>query len=200
MRCGGVLLSAVLLLAVPSFAQSKIEVDDLAHHPFETDFPSSGQLELHIRSAEIHIVGSNENKIAVRVSGNQGSNSTDMKARFVRIGDFGRLGVTGGPHNELTITVEVPKNSDLAVRIFAGEVEVKGITGNKDIALDAGELRIGVGNAADYGHVRASVTSGEIDAPPFGESRGGLFRSFEKSGSGKYELMAHVGAGELTLK
>jgi hypothetical protein len=35
---------------------------------------------------------------------------------------------------------------------------------------------------------------------PFGESHGGLFRSFRKSGTGKYKLVAHVGAGELTLR
>jgi hypothetical protein len=61
-------------------------------------------------------------------------------------------------------------------------------------------LTVDVGNAADYSHVEASVTSGSIEASPFGESRGGLFRSFEKFGSGKYKLVAHVGAGDLTLK
>jgi len=66
--------------------------------------------------------------------------------------------------------------------------------------LSAGDLTIEVGNAADYSHVRASVNTGDIDASPFGESRGGLFRSFEKFGKGKYKLMAHVGAGDLTLK
>jgi hypothetical protein len=48
--------------------------------------------------------------------------------------------------------------------------------------------------------VKASVGTGEINAKPFGESHGGLFRSLQKSGSGKYKLVAHVGAGELTLK
>jgi hypothetical protein len=43
------------------------------------------------------------------------------------------------------------------------------------------------------------VSSGEIDAKPFGESHGGLFRSLEKSGNGKYKLRASVGAGRLTL-
>jgi hypothetical protein len=200
MRYAIAFLSAVFCLAFPGFAQSKIEADDLAHHPFEVDFPSGGQLDLHIRSAEIHIVGSDENKVAVRVSGKQGSNSTDMQARFNRSDNSGTLRVTGGPHNELTITVQVPKNSNLFVRIFAGDVEVKGITGNKDIELHAGDLTIGVGDAGDYAHVEASVTSGEIDAEPFGENHGGLFRSFEKSGSGKYRLVAHVGAGDLTLK
>jgi hypothetical protein len=200
MRCTMAFLSAVFFLATTSFAQSRIAVEDLAHHPFEADFSSGGQIDLHIRSAEIHIVGSDENKIGVRVGGKQGSNSTDMKARFGRSDNSCELRITGGPHNELTITVQVPKNSNLFVRIFAGDVEVNGITGNKDIELYTGDLTIGVGDAADYAHVKASVSTGEINAKPFGESHGGLFRSFEKSGSGKYKLVAHVGAGELTLK
>ena len=32
------------------------------------------------------------------------------------------------------------------------------------------------------------------------EFHGGLFRSFEKSGSGRHKLHAHVGAGDLTLR
>jgi hypothetical protein len=193
-------LSAVFLLSIPAVAQNKIEVDDLAHHPFEADFPSGGQLSLHIRSAEIHIVGSDDNKIAVHIGGREGSESTDMQARFERSGNSGELRVSGGPHNNLTITVRLPKSSNLYVRIPAGDVEVKGITGDKDIELHAGDLKIGVGDPADYAHVEASVTTGEIDAEPFGENHGGLFRSFEKSGSGKYKLVAHVGAGDLTLK
>jgi len=199
MRYAIALLSATVLFAVTCFAQNKIEVDDLSHHPFETNFPSGGQLTLHIRSAEIHIVGGDENKIAVRVGGRAGSEATDMKAQFKHSDNSGELRVTGGPRNDLTITVQVPPTSNLVVRIPAGDVEVKGIAGDKDIELHAGELRIGVGDPADYAHVAASVTTGEIEAEPFGESHGGLFRSFKKSGSGKYKLVAHVGAGELTL-
>ena len=86
------------------------------------------------------------------------------------------------------------------MQIFAGDVEITDITGNKDVELSAGNLTIEAGDAADYSHVRASVNSGAIEASPFGESHGGLFRSFEKFGKGKYKLMAHVGAGDLTLK
>jgi hypothetical protein len=200
MRSTMTFLSAVFFLATTSFAQSRIAVEDLAHHPFEADFSSGGQINLHIRSAEIHIIGSDQNKIGVRVGGKQGSNSTDVKARFGRSDNSCELRITGGPHNELTITVQVPKNSNLFVRIPAGEVEVNGITGNKDIDLHAGNLTISVGDPADYAHVKASVSTGEMNAKPFGESHGGLFGSFEKSGSGKYKLVAHVGAGELALK
>jgi hypothetical protein len=123
-----------------------------------------------------------------------------MKARFERSDNSGELHVSGGRHNDLAITVHVPKSCNLFVRIPAGDVEVQGIAGDKDIALHAGDLKIGVGEAADYAHVKASVTTGEIDAVPFDQYHGGLFRSFEKSGNGKYKLVAHVGAGDLTLK
>jgi hypothetical protein len=200
MRYSMTLLSVFVLLAIPALAQSKVEVNDLSHHPFEADFPSGEQLSLRIRSADVHIVGSDEHKVAVRVSGRDGRESTDITARFKRSGNSGELRVEGGPHNEVTITVKVPKSSNLYVRVFAGDVDVQGITGDKDIVLHAGDLKIGVGDPADYAHVQASVTTGDIDAPPFGESRSGLFRSFEKSGNGKYKLVAHVGAGDLTLE
>jgi hypothetical protein len=200
MRCAIALFSTLLLLPITSSAQTKVEIEDLAHHPLESDFPSGGILKMHIRSAEIHIVGSDEKKIAIRIGGRKGSDSDDMKAQFERIGDSGELRVTGGPSNEVTITVQVPRSSSLKVQIFAGAVEVKDIQGNKNIELGAGDLTIGVGDPADYSYVEASVTSGSIEAEPFGETRGGLFRSFEKSGSGKYKLVAHVGAGDLTLK
>jgi hypothetical protein len=194
------LLSAVLLLEIPSFALSKVEVEDLAHHPISEDFPSGGHLDLHIRSAEIHIVGSDENKIMVRAGGRRGSDSSDIQARFEHSEYSGELRVTGGPSSDVIITVQIPKKSNLLVRIFAGDVEVEGIRGSKDIELGAGNLAIDVGDAADYSQVKASVTTGAIEAEPFGESRGGMFRSFEKSGSGQYKLFAHVGAGDLTLK
>jgi len=200
MRSRVALLSALLLLAVPGFAVSKVEVEDLAHHPLAADFPAGGQLRLHIRSGEIHIVGSDENKITVHVGGKRGEDSTDMRAHFESSDNSGDLRVTGGPSNDVTITVQVPRNSNLRVRVFAGEVEVKDVTGDKDVVLNAGDLNIVVGSAADYAHVEASVTTGSIDASAFGGSRDGLFRSFQKSGNGKYRLVAHVGAGDLTLK
>jgi hypothetical protein len=200
MRCAVAFLSATILLTGPSFAQNSAEVADLAHHPLEAEFPSGGQLDLHIRPAEIRIVGSEKDRIAVSVSGRQGGDSTGIGGRFERTGNSGKLRVAGGPSGNVTLTVEVPRKSNLMVRVFAGDLEVTGITGSKNIELHAGDLTIDVGDPADYYHVQASVTTGSIAAEPFGESRDGLFRSFEKSGHGDYKLVAHVGAGDLRLK
>lgn len=200
MRYAIAFFSAVLLVTTPSFAQNKIEVDDVSHHPFEADFPSGGDLTLHIRSGDIHIAGTPENKLTVSAGGSEGSSSTRIDARFKRSGNSGDLDVSGGPHNQVTITVHVPEKTNLWIRIPAGDVEVTGITGDKDVELRAGDLQISVGDPTSYAHVEASVTSGDIDAAPFGESHGGLFRSFEKSGSGKYKLVARLWAGDLILK
>lgn len=193
-------LSALLLLPISSYAQNNVEIEnDLAHHTFYVDFAPRGQIDLRIRPAEIHIIGSDEDRIVVRVAGKQGLDSKDVQARFEKHGNSGVLEITGGPRNDVTITVQVPRESNLVVRVFAGDVEVRDVVGDKDVELNFGSLRIGVGDATGYSSVKASVSSGEIDAKPFGESRGGLFRSLEKSGIGKYKLKAYVGAGRLSL-
>jgi hypothetical protein len=193
-------LFVVLFLPISSYPQNNVTVEnDLAHHAFYVEFASRGQLNLRIRSAEIHIIGSDEDRVVVRVGGRQGLDSKDVGARFEKHGNAGVLEITGGPRNDMSITVQVPKESNLVVRVFAGDVEVRDIVGDKDLKLNFGALRIGVGDATGYSTVKAWVSSGEIDAKPFGESHGGLFRSLEKSGNGKYKLRAYVGAGRLTL-
>ena len=193
-------LFVALFLPISSYPQNNVTVEnDLAHHAFYVEFASRGQINLRIRSAEIHIIGSDEDRVVVRVGGRQGLDSKDVQARFEKHGSSGVLEITGGPRNDVSITVQVPKESNLVVRVFAGDVEVRDIVGDKDVELNFGALRIGVGDATGYSSVKASVSSGEIDAKPFGESRGGLFRSLEKSGNGKYKLKAYVGAGRLSL-
>jgi hypothetical protein len=200
MRSGIAIVLMLLVLPIGSFPQNNAEVEnDLAHHTFYVDFAPRGQIDLRIRPAEIHIIGSDEGRIVVRVEGRQGRDSKDVQARFEKHGNSGALRITGGPRNDVTITVQVPKESNLVVRVFAGDVPVRDVVGDKDVELNFGSLRIGVGDATGYSSVKASVSSGEIDAKPFGESHGGLFRSLEKSGTGKYKLRAHVGAGQLTL-
>jgi len=182
-----------------TLAQSKIEVSDLQHHPFSVAFPSGGKLRMYLRSGDFRIVGSDENKITVKLSGTKADDARDLAVRFKPSSTEAELSVSGGPKNDLQVTINVPKNSGLFVRMPAGELRVEGISGDKDVELHAGDLTISGTNPADYSRVDASVTSGGLEAPPFGESHGGLFRSFHKAGTGKYQLHAHVGAGDLTL-
>jgi len=194
-------LFASLGLLVPvGLPDSELTVKDLQSHPFAVDFPSGSNLRLHLRSGEFRIVGHSDNRIAVHLNGRNADNARDLTVRFRRSGSDGDLRVFDGPKNNLEVTIEVPSSTMLFVRMPAGDLSVEGVSGDKDVELHFGDLTIAVGNAADYSHVDASVMSGGLEAAPFGESHGGLFRSFEKSGSGKYKLHAHVGAGDLTLR
>ncbi len=195
------LLIAALTVLCPAMtvAQSKIEVSDLQHHPFSVAFPSGGKLRIQLRSGDFRIVGSDDNKITVKLSGTKAADARDLTVHFKPSSSEAELRVSGGPKNELQVTINIPKNTGLFVRMPAGELAVEAISGDKDVELHFGDLTISGNNAADYSNIDASVTSGDLEAPPFGESHGGLFRSFHKTGPGKYQLHAHVGAGDLTL-
>lgn len=195
-------LASVAVLSVPlAFAQSKrVEASNVADHPFQVDYPSGSQLTLHLRSGDVRVVGKADNKVSVRVEASDLDKAREVKVAFERFEHTGELQVSGGPRNDIQIIIEVPKATGLFVRMPAGQLEISDVTGDKDVQLHAGELILHVGDPADYSHVDASVTTGGLEAPPFHEDHGGLFRSFTKSGNGKYRLHAHVGAGDLTLR
>ena len=192
--------SLVCVAVADETAGKPLQVTEVGKDSFEADFVSGGQLRMHIRSGALRVIGSDENKIRVNYSGKNASKISDVKVSLKTIGNNAELRVSGGPHNDFRIEIQVPKNSGLYLRMPAGELEVKDLTGDKDVEIHAGDMTLGVGKAEDYGHVDASVNAGDLDADPFGVSTGGLFRSFDKHGSGKYRLHAHVGAGDLTLR
>lgn len=195
------LLATVLALSVASgTAQTKLDVKDIENHPFTADFHSGGKLRMYLRSGDFHIVGGSDNRITVRITGRNAYRASDMRVQLEGSNNSADLNVSGGPKNDLEVTIEVPKKTGLYVRMAAGNLELQHVTGDKDAELHAGELVIDVGDASDYSRVDASVYSGGLEASPFGESHGGLFRSFHKEGNGRYHLHAHVGAGDLTLQ
>jgi hypothetical protein len=195
-----ILLASMTLLVTAGLPGSELRVKDLQNHPFAIDFPSGSKLRLHLRSGEFRIVGRNDNRIAIHLAGRAADSARDLTVTFRRTNDSADLHVFGGPKNNLEVTIEVPSSAMLFVRMPAGDLSVEGVSGDKDIELHAGDLNISIGNPADYGRVDASVLSGDLEAAPFHESHGGLFRSFEKHGAGKYTLHAHVGAGDLILR
>jgi hypothetical protein len=200
MRTPFLLVSALALSVASGAAQTKLDVKDIENHPFAADFSSGGKLRMYLQSGSFHIIGGSDNKITVRITGRNAENATEMRVQLKGSNSSADLTVSGGPKNDLEVTIEVPKKTGLFVRMPAGNLELHHVTGDKDAELHAGELVIDVGDASDYSRVDASVYSGGLEASPFGESHGGLFRSFHKEGNGRYHLHAHVGAGDLTLQ
>ena len=200
MRTPFLLATALALSVASGAAQTKLDVKDIENHPFTADFHSGGKLRMYLRSGDFRVVGGLDNKITVRITGRNADRASDVRVQLEGSNDSADLTVSGGPKNDLEVIIEVPKKTGLFVRMTAGNLELKHVVGNKDAELHAGELIIDVGEANDYSRVDASVYSGGLEASPFNESHGGLFRSFHKEGNGKYHLHAHVGAGDLTLQ
>ena len=194
------LVAVGVLAAAAAFGETKFDVRDVVNHPFSADFSPGHRLRLHVRSGEIRIIGTDENRISVELSGRKAHEAGEVRVRMTENEGDAVLRVTGGHKNEITTTIRIPRRTDLYARIPFGDVSVENVEGSKDIELHAGDMTIEVGNPADYAHVDASVNSGDLDGLPFGEEHGGLFRSFHKTGEGKYRLHAHVGAGDLTLR
>jgi hypothetical protein len=193
----------VMAAALPGrpVPQTHLSASDIYTHPFEVDLPYDQKLSLDLRSGDYSIVASNGEKMSVRTTGDRAEKGREISLTFKHMNNHAELRMTGGPtNNGPSIRIEVPKSSNLYVRLPFGDLDIQGVSGDKDVELHAGDLNIEVGNPADYAHVDASVGAGDISAGPFGENRDGLFRSFEKTGPGHYRLHAHVGAGDLNLK
>ncbi|HEY6338895.1 MAG TPA: hypothetical protein VIW68_10400 [Candidatus Sulfotelmatobacter sp.] len=191
-------LFALLGLNTLLMAQSAT-IEKTGKSPVETAFAPGGEVRMDLCPAAVEIIGKKEG--ALRVSYDSGHGyGEDVHVRIQVMGNQADLRVTECPHNNFELNIEVPQASGLRVRMFAGQMEVTGITGNKDVQMHAGQLTLQIGDPADIGHVDASVTTGDLEAPPFEVSKSGLFRSFQKSGAGKYWVHAHVGAGQLELR
>ena len=202
---GGVSMKRLVLgialvgLAIPTIggnSKSEIVLSGKPHMEFAC--PANTPLRLHVRSGEILIVGTYDNKMTVDLAGKNVDKIQDVKGRFLLANNVAEFHLTGGPKNDIQIIIHVPRNSDLTARIVAGDVSVQDVEGNKDLELGAGQLTIGVNRPGDYGRVDMSVNAGEVDA--FGDSKGGLFRSISKDAGGKYRLHAHVGTGQLSVR
>jgi len=191
-------LACVLLCSLISAAQSIRPAKQLDHNHFELDFRRHGEVRMHIQPSALQISGSDEDKIKVNYW-SDGEDSSDVKVRLEASGNTANVYVGKGPHNGFHVEIHVPRKSDLYLRIMAGKVDIDNVTGDKNIELSAGDLTVQVGDAGDYSEVEASVYTGDLNASPFGVSKGGLFRSFHKKGPGEYRLYAHVGAGQIRL-
>jgi hypothetical protein len=165
--------------------------------PAEKEFVSGGKVEMTLESGDYKIRASADNRIHVRW--NEAS-AKGVRVKLTTNGKSADVRVENTPHDNFHAIIEVPALADVRVRLTAGNVEMAGIKGDKDIEANAGNLNISVGSSSDWGEVDASVTAGDLNAPAFQEARGGLFRSFKWKGPGKYRLHAHLMAGDVNLR
>jgi len=193
-------MRAILLFLV-SFSTTVLvaqdnKIEETGKSPVVARVAPGGKVRMDLCSSAIELIGRDENTLRVSYEPERGN----VNVRIQTAGDHTDVRVRDCPRNNFTIRIELPKSSSLYVRMFAGDLDLRDIVGDKDVELHFGQLSMDVGKAEDYRRVSASVNSGALEAPAFNVSKGGLFRSFNQTGSGKYLLHAHVGAGELDLR
>jgi len=191
---------ALLLASAVARAEGPLVIHEKGKDHFETEFSSGGRLELDLRSGDVRVSGTDSGKISIHYEGRKASDVEDVAIRFRKNGSNGVLTLSGGPRNDFQIRIEVPRETDLYMRMPFGALEIASVRGSKNVELHAGDVQIEMGDPKDYAHIEASVTTGGLDSAPLGISKGGLFRSFKRDGPGKYRLYAHVGSGELDLR
>jgi hypothetical protein len=162
-------------------------------------------LGIESRPAGLEIVGTDEEKIHITCDahGRDGRNAERIRLRFSPNATGGKLKIEGEHlrhENGMQIRIEVPKRTSLMVRMFAGEIKVEQVSGDKDVQVGAGQITIDNHNW-DYRSVDASVSVGQVNAPMYDANKGGLFRSVSKMNQGgEYRLRAHVTTGQIDLK
>ena len=163
----------------------------------ERKFAPGGTVRLDLAAGDYEIVGTRDERI--RVSWDERGKNPEVTLRTDA--EASRATVrTETPWNDgPEIRIELPRRSNIVVKLSAGDLDIHGLEGSKDVSAHAGDVTIGVGPRDQYRYVNASVKIGELNADPFDVKKDGLFRSFEWTGKGSYELRAHLTVGDLTL-
>jgi hypothetical protein len=192
------ILCVIVAFGAISAAAQSVDIDERGKSPIEAKFSSLGQIRMEICSSGVNVVGKDQTSIKVSYSSKR--DDGDVRVHLRVDGSRAELQISRCPNNDFQVIIEVPKRTDLFIRIPAGQLDVDHIAGNKDLEIHAGQINVELGQTDDYRKVDASVYTGEVDAPPYQVSKGGLFRSFERKGPGEYRLHAHVAAGQINLR
>ncbi len=182
-------LAAVPLVAIPAAAQTG---------SVERPFAPGGQVRMDLSAADYTIEAGQDNRILVRWEARSPEDAARVKVDIQRQGSTATIR-TWGPRNNLRMVVELPPREDLHVDLSAGDLKIRGISGNKDVGSWAGDIDVDIGRGEEYSVIDTAVKAGEIRARPLNAERGGLFRSFRWNGPGRYTLRVRLTAGDLRL-
>jgi hypothetical protein len=172
-------LATVLLGGAPSASQPTA---------LERAFAPGGIIRLDLTPGAYHVVGRPGD--AIRMSWHtQKPGMLDRIRGEIEIRPGRAVITTSAPHNSsATFEIEVPERSNLEVDLPAGDLSVRGVEGDKNLSMWAGDVTIEVGKTELYRRVYASVRFGDISAPPFNRTTGGIFRSRAKLFAGDLKL------------
>lgn len=155
-------------------------------------------LEIELGSGDYQIVASASDSIAVVYDEGTGA-VRKVKVQIDSGHGQNHIKIAGEKSNFHAV-IEVPRRTDLRVRMSAGGLSIGDVEGNKDIEIVAGNLELNSLRPEDYAQADFSVRIGDVYAPLFKTAKTKLRQPFRTSGPGKYRLHAHVGVGDMTLR
>lgn len=173
----------------------------------EKALPEGAALDLVVNAGEVRIVRNlqpGQIRLEVGVTGHQ-LDPVLAQQRWVK-----RMNVEGG-HAAIDlrlptgrsaglVTIYVPPVTTLVVKMQGGSLTVAGVKGDKDLRVESGMLTLRGADPVAYGHVRADVRLGELTDGVFHSKQSGLWGgTLILEGKGRYQLLLHVGAGDLVL-
>jgi len=189
-----------LVLLVPGLLHAQGARDTSAQTSAQQKFVSGGTIRLHLEAGGYTVTPVDSENISVTCRAHSEEVRKRVKVEIKRTADSADVYVSDTPHNNFQATIEIPRRSNLWARVSAGELVIEDVEGDKDLEVRAGRIQVDVPHPEQYGHRDASVMTGSIESSAFEVSKGGLFRSFEQHGPGKYRLHAHVITGEIDLR
>jgi hypothetical protein len=187
----------VILMAVGLSACSLSQAPQHEVKVADQPFASGGTIDMQLSGGSYSVRPSADDHIRVTLSVGQDNPS---KTGLTIDKTSAKLTIEDTPKNNFSATIEVPKATDLVIRLSGGDLNADAISGNKDIETEAGNVQIAVGDPNDYASVDASVKAGNLSSGPFGESKSGLAQNLNWTGHGKYKLHVQLGAGNLELR
>jgi len=118
-------------VAVPALIHAQAKTADKA-------FVSAGKVDIHLDGGDYEVRAASDNHVRVTMTGNTGKATVDVTIA----GTHADVSVRNTPHSNFRCVIEVPKVSDVAIRLSGGDLDVSGITGSKDIEATAGDVKI----------------------------------------------------------
>ena len=191
-----VLLTLFCLAVCPWRAMA----DETSANPTTMNFGPGGTVRMTLKTGTMEVVGVPDDRITVSWHSRLPEDERDVSVELQRSGREDATVVVDGPGNRVHYRIEVPQQSNVAIRMRAGDLNVHGILGSVDADLLAGNMDLRVAEPRHYHTVSASVTAGELTARPWHADTGGLWRSFRASGDGDYDLRARLLAGQVTIR
>jgi hypothetical protein len=184
------------VLLVPGLLQAQ----EATERSVQQKFISGAEIRMHLEAGGYTIIAGDSENIRVTYNARNEEQLRHVRVEVKRNPYSADVYVSDTPNGNFHATIEVPRRSNLWVRLSAGELVVEDVEGDKNLEVRAGRIQADIPHPEQYGHRDASVLTGSIAASAFEVSKGGLFRSFEQRGPGKYRLHAHVMTGEIVLR